>query len=407
VSRLALLLLLPALSSAASDPFFPGEYKSRRAALRKSLPGAAVTVVGGDERERGDLRNGFVQDSNFLYLTGWREPGATLLITPDDEVLFLPKRNEVRDRYTGRKAAPGDPGIAAATGFTEVAEVGEIETRTKDAERKGWKLYTVGRVGSEAATNAVARLRMVKSPREIALIEESVAATLDAHKAAWMRIREGLYEYQVAATMMNVYLERGCERSAYPPIVAAGPNSIILHYGTNKRRMDGGELLLMDVGAECNSYAADITRTVPVSGRFTVRQREIYEVVLGAQKAAIAAAKPGMKLTGHGAGTLNQIALDYVNSHGKGPQGEPLGKYYLHQLGHHVGLDVHDATDPEVVLQPGMVVTIEPGIYIPEENIGVRIEDMILITPTGARVLSEALPREAREIERIFSQRRK
>jgi Xaa-Pro aminopeptidase len=288
-----------------------------------------------------------------------------------------------------------------------VAEIGEIGTRTKDAERKGGKLYTVGQTGSEEATRALARLRMVKSPKEIALVEETVAVTLDAHKAAWARIREGLYEYQVAATMMSVYFERGCERSAYPPIVAAGPNSIILHYGANKRRMDAGELLLMDVGAECKSYAADITRTVPVSGKFTPRQREIYDVVLGAQKAAIAAAKPGMKLTGQGEGTLNRIALDYVNAHGKGPRGEPLGKYYLHQLGHHVGLDVHDATDPDVTLQPGMVVTIEPGIYIAEENIGVRIEDMILITATGARVLSEALPREAREIERIFSQRRK
>ena len=417
--RLALLLAFVSCSASAADPFFPAEYRARRAALRKALPDAAIVIMGADERERGDLRSGFSQEANFLYLTGWREPGAALLLTPDAEALFLPKRNEVRERYTGAKAAPGDERIEERAGLA-VAETGELADRLKQAGEKGWKPYTLtklagmealeklvpGRQWSDAAV-AIARLRMVKSADEIRLIQASTDASIEAHKAGWSRIRPGLYEYQVAATMTNVYFERGCERSAYPPIVAAGPNSIVLHYAANRRRMDAGELLLMDVGAECASYAADLTRTVPVSGKFTARQREIYDIVLGAQKAAIEAAKPGMKLTGHGAGTLNQVALDYVNAHGKGPKGEPLGTYYLHQLGHHVGLDVHDAIDPELPLQAGMVVTIEPGIYIAGENIGVRIEDIVLITGNGAKVLSEALPKEAREVERALSQPRK
>ncbi len=217
-------------------------------------------------------------------------------------------------------------------------------------------------------------------------------------------MKAGLYEYQVAATMGGAYFEQGCERHAYMPIVASGPMAISLHYSANKRRMDSGELLLMDVGAECADYAADITRTVPVNGRFTPRQREIYEIVLGAQKAAIAAAKPGMKLLGLGEDSLNGIARQYVDTHGQDRHGESLGKYYLHGLGHHVGLEVHDATDPDLTLQPGMVITIEPGIYIAEESIGVRIEDMILISPNGARVMSSALPREPGEIEKRVRQ---
>ena len=165
--------------------------------------------------------------------------------------------------------------------------------------------------------------------------------------------------------------------------------------------MDQGELLLIDAAAECGNYASDITRTVPVSGKFTPRQREIYEIVLGAQKAAIAAIKPGVRVSGE-TDSLNKIARDYIDSHGKDLHGEKLGKYFTHGLGHPVGLDVHD---PAVnsTLKAGMVITIEPGIYIPEENIGVRIEDVVLVTETGAKVLSGKLPREVDEIEKALA----
>jgi Xaa-Pro aminopeptidase len=169
--------------------------------------------------------------------------------------------------------------------------------------------------------------------------------------------------------------------------------------------MDSGEVVVMDVGAECSDYATDITRTVPTNGKFTARQKEIYEIVLGAQKAAIAAIKPGVRLRTNDGPSLHQIAADYINSHGKDLHGEKLGKYFTHGLGHHVGLDVHDLSD-NTPLKAGMVITIEPGIYIPEENIGVRIEDTLVVTEDGARNMSGALPREPGDIEKWMVEKR-
>jgi len=174
---------------------------------------------------------------------------------------------------------------------------------------------------------------------------------------------------------------------------------VILHYMTNRRRVDSGEVVLMDVGAECSGYATDVTRTVPANGKFSKRQREIYDIVLGAQRAAIAAIKPGVRMRGDPNG-LYEIAMQYINTHGKDLHGDPLGKYFTHGLGHHVGLDVHDPQE-DIPLRPGMVITIEPGIYIPEENLGVRIEDTLLVTGDGSKNLSGALPHEASEIEKL------
>jgi Xaa-Pro aminopeptidase len=203
--------------------------------------------------------------------------------------------------------------------------------------------------------------------------------------------------------MSGVYFDSGCQRHAYAPIVGSGPNAAILHYTKNTRRIDGGELLLMDVGPECSMYATDITRTVPVSGKFSTRQRELYDVVLGAQKAALAALKPGVMLGSRFSRTgIQKLVADYIDSHGKDRNGNSLGRYFTHGVGHHVGLDVHDAFDPAAPLEAGMVVTLEPGIYIPEEGIGIRIEDVVLITDKGARVLSESLPREAFDVEKAM-----
>jgi Xaa-Pro aminopeptidase len=166
--------------------------------------------------------------------------------------------------------------------------------------------------------------------------------------------------------------------------------------------MNDGDVVVMDVAGSYGGYASDITRTVPVNGHFTARQREIYEIVLGAQNAALAAAKPGMLLR-RGKGSLHQIAYDYINTHGKDLHGQPLGTYFIHGLGHSVGLNVHDPFDHDQPLEPGMVVTLEPGIYIPEEKLGVRIEDDILITNDGAEVLTRRLPRTAEEIEKLMA----
>jgi Xaa-Pro aminopeptidase len=187
--------------------------------------------------------------------------------------------------------------------------------------------------------------------------------------------------------------------------VASGPNATILHYSSNARRMERGDMVLVDAGAECSGYAADLTRTLPVSGKFTPRQLELYRAVLGAQQAVIRAVKPGMVFSRDAPDSLTRIATDYLDAHGKDAQGNPLGRYLTHLVGHHAGLEVHDAGNLTTSgpLAPGMVITIEPGLYIKEEGIGIRIEDMLLVTETGAEVLSSSLPKEPEEIERALS----
>jgi Xaa-Pro aminopeptidase len=249
------------------------------------------------------------------------------------------------------------------------------------------------------------RLRMVKSPGEIALIRKATEASIDAHLAAMKAVRPGVWEYEIAALMKYEFERRGCEWPAYPPIVGSGFFSTVLHYDQDDRQMKDGDVVVLDVAGAYGGYTSDITRTLPVSGHFTSRQREIYEIVLGAQNAAIAAAKPGVYVGRSGKKGLYEIAFEYLNTHGKDLHGKPLGQYFIHGLSHPIGLNVHDPMDFNQPLQPGMVVTVEPGIYISEEKLGVRIEDDILITENGYELLTRRLPRAADEIEKVMSER--
>jgi len=250
----------------------------------------------------------------------------------------------------------------------------------------------------------VGAMREIKSPGEIAFLRQAIELSLDAHLAAMRMMRPGLYEYQIGAKMVEVHAMGGSEAEGYAPIVGAGPNSTALHYDRLSRKIEDGDIVVLDVGAQFSGYSADITRTIPANGKFTARQLEIYNVVLGAQNAALAALKPGMDYCQKGSKSVHKISYDYINSHGKDRNGKSLGQYYIHGLGHHIGLNVHDPGEFCKPLEPGMVVTVEPGIYIPEENLGVRIEDDVLITETGYKLLSERLPRDAREIERIMAE---
>jgi Xaa-Pro aminopeptidase len=252
---------------------------------------------------------------------------------------------------------------------------------------------------------AIASLRQIKSPGEIALLQKAVDASVDAHFAAMRMMRPGLFEYQIAARMKEVHEMEGCTREAYAPIVGAGLYSTVLHYDDLKNEIKDGDMVVIDVAGEYGGYAADITRTLPANGKFTARQREIYEIVLGAQNAALAAIKPGAMLYG-GPKSVHQVAFDYINTHGHDLQGNSLGRYFFHGVGHHLGLDVHDANDRTSPLQPNMVITDEPGIYIPEEKIGVRIEDDVLVTADGSQLLTAKLPRTPDEIEKIMAEPR-
>jgi Xaa-Pro aminopeptidase len=202
---------------------------------------------------------------------------------------------------------------------------------------------------------------------------------------------------------VEVHAWGGSEAEGYAPIVGAGPNSTALHYDKLARKIEDGDIVVLDVGAQFAGYSADITRTLPATGKFTPRQREIYDIVLGAQNAALAALKPGMDMCQKGDKSVYKISYDYINTHGRDLHGKSLGQYYIHGLGHNIGLDVHDPGESCKTLAPGQVVTMEPGIYIPEENLGVRIEDDVLITDTGYKFLSERLPRDPDEIEKIMA----
>jgi len=416
----AILCMIGGLSAAISVP--ADEYRARRAKVQTRLAeDHGVLVLYGDtEDERGNLRSRFFQEPSFYYLTGWVEPGAVLLLTEDDEYLFLPARSEIRDTYTGRRAGADDANIKTVSGIKNVLPASKFEItlfQRLESAKKIYALLNINRtsklkklVGARPIENfapLVFPLRQVKSNSELAMIQHSIDVSIDAHRAAWARAASGLFEYQIGATMVSVYSEAGCERSAYPPIIGSGPNSTVLHYNRNDRRMDSGDVLLMDVAGECSMYAADITRTIPVSGKFSKRQRELYDILLGAQYAAIAAVKPGMLLAREGEKSLFKVAVEYLNAHGKSLRGEPLGKFMTHGIGHHVGLEVHDPGLPQMPLEVGNVITIEPGIYIPEEGIGIRIEDMLLVTADGARVLTGVLPKEPDAIEKILHARKR
>jgi len=388
------------------------EFHTRRAALRQSLDDGVLLLKG--RAEPYDPIRRFEQDPNFYYLTGWTEPGAAILLTPSEEILFLPSHNERAERYSGKRTSALDAGVRALTGFENVQPIDKLESELDRALSSHSRLYApwteayAGQLRARYpfrdvadATPLIAKLRVIKSAAEIAAIQHSTDVSIQAHRAAWKRLAGGEYEYNLSAILIDTFLDSGCEGPAYSPIVGAGADGVILHYMTNQRRMDRGELVLIDAAAQCDHYASDITRTVPVSGKFSPRQREVYELVLGAQKAAIAAVRPGIQIGGDG-DSLTKIARDYINAHGKDLHGDPLGKYFTHDIGHQVGLEVHDAPVPGPI-QAGMVITIEPGVYIPEEKLGIRIEDVVLVTSNGAKVLSAALPKEPDEIEQAVS----
>lgn len=403
-----LMCVFAAVSCFATDPISRDEYHTRRTELRKKLDGAMVLfgyVEGSDEVFRLN------QNSNFYYLTGWTEPGATVLLTPTQETLFLPRRNARREIYNGKRIAPEDANAAASTGFDRVLPQEKFESALREALDANANLYVIGDTATTTKLKAMlpfrevvsgaqllAGMRIKKSASELAAIRRSTDASMEAHRASWKRLHPGIYEYQAAATFTASLLEAGCEGHSYEPIFGSGPNSTTLHYSANSRRMDSGEVIVIDAAARCGAYTSDITRTLPINGKFTPRQRELYQIVLGAQQAVIDAIKPGLPWT-----DLTRIAREYIDKQGKDKDGKGLSKYLPHGVSHPVGLDVHDPGVPNVKLEAGMVLTVEPGLYLPEENIGIRIEDVVLVTENGATILSGALPRGADEVEKALA----
>jgi Xaa-Pro aminopeptidase len=438
--RSLLLLLILACASVLIQARFRkpnAEYQSRRAKLRSMINGPLVIFGYTSRQDTGEVAV-FFQEENFYYLTGHSEPDAALLLIPDSpdaksstgphEILYLPPRNPNDEKWGGPKLGPDDPDAAEKTGFQAVKPFASLHedlvnlaktystfyTELPPKQENGYPHLTTWSAWVRSAlpqstiddiAPALATLRQIKSPGEIALIQKAVDASVDAQLAAMRMMRPGLYEYQIAARMKEVHEMEGCSREAYAPIVGAGLYSTVLHYDDLKNEIKDGDLVVIDVGGEYGGYAADITRTIPANGKYSARQREIYEIVLGAQNAALAAIKPGAMLYG-GPKSVHQAAYDYINTHGHDLHGNTLGRYFFHGVGHHLGLNVHDANDRTSPLQANMVITDEPGIYIPEEKIGVRIEDDVLVTADGNQLLTAKLPRSPDEIEKIMAEAR-
>jgi Xaa-Pro aminopeptidase len=431
-ARLAVLGLVLAAVVGAVEREPLESYRLRREALAARHADGIVLLFAFSETEGQVTRSPFRQENSFYYLSGWNEPAAVMCLLgegkagPYREILFLPQREPSHEAWTGPRLGPNDPEAAAASGFGEVRPLSELEKVVSEAIPERPRIYTpqprrspgyeqppepdrgtrLEQLGPSYPKvdirESVEAMRRIKSGGEVDLIRKATEASIASHRAAWEKTSPGVYEYQIAATMLGVMMDLGCLRAAYTPIIGSGSNATVLHYSQATRRMKPGDLVVMDVGGEYGHYAADITRTVPVDGRFTPRQREIYDIVLGAQQAALDAIGPGMTLGGHGEKSLRDIVRKYFNAHGKDQDGQPLGRYFIHGVGHQVGLEVHDPGDAGMPLEPGMVVTVEPGLYLPQEGIGVRIEDMVLITKDGAEVLSKNLPKDAAEIERLM-----
>ncbi|HEX6177176.1 MAG TPA: Xaa-Pro peptidase family protein [Thermoanaerobaculia bacterium] len=391
------LLLFPLFASA--------DYRARRERLAARLDAnTSVALVFGSEEEDDSFR----QNDDFYYLTGWNEPGAALLIAPAregrpyEEILFLPDRNVSLEQWTGGRVTASSTDARGKTGFDRVLPLDAlrdelvrvlpprptIHTQPEDASvplrwlrrANAFPRYTT----YESVATPIGALRLIKDGDEIALIRKAVNATVSAHNAASRALRAGATENEIAGLIEYEFRRAGCEGRAFPSIVGSGRNSTVLHYNENSGTLAAGDVVVIDIGAECSRYAADVTRTYPVGGRFTPRQREIYDIVLAAQQAAVDAFKSGVSTIGRASeNSLYKVAYEYINTHGKDQKGQPLGQYFIHGLSHYVGLAVHDAGSTSAPLLPGAVFTIEPGIYIPEERIGVRIEDTYRVREDG------------------------
>src|SRR4051812_5812133 len=364
------LLWAACTGSSALDRQPASDYHGRREKLAAKLEGNVALVFARPEPEGPNDLYGYRPDDNFYYLTGWQEPGAAVLIAaekggtnsnparPYTEILFLPKRNHSQEQWTGPKLGPDDTNASQITGFERVESLDtlrdelvklvlgrstiytDVPAPEKDSNSRvplQWlqtaNAFPVGTSYADIRA-LLGSLRTVKDAGEVDLVRKATDASVAAQLAAIRAIKPGVTEREVSALMQYEWGKRGCERPAYAPIVGSGYYSTVLHYAEDSNTMKAGDVVVIDAAGEYSMYAADITRTLPVNGHFTARQREIYDIVLGAQEAAVAAFQSGKSmLAGDSETSINKIARDYINTHGKDLHGEPLGKYFIHGLG--------------------------------------------------------------------------
>jgi Xaa-Pro aminopeptidase len=434
----------------------PAEFKRRRRQLMQMMgPGSVAILPAAPEVVRNrDVHYPYRPDSDFYYLTGFPEPEAIAVLIPGrkpaEYVLFCRERDEKRERWDGPRA--GQEGAVRDYGADDSFPVSDIEEilpglleqcsrvfyamgSNPDLDRRlaDWvnQIRRKARAGVHGPVEFVAldhylhEMRLYKSAGEAALMRHAARITAAAHARLMQNCRPGMHEYELEAEFGHECASRGARFQAYPAIVGGGCNACVLHYVDNRDELRDGDLVLVDAGCEFGYYASDITRTFPVNGRFTPAQRAIYELVLAAQEAAIAKARPGNHWNDPHDAAVRTITKGLVDlGLLKGPVARLIkdggyAKFYMHRTGHWLGMDVHDVGDYKVdgawrELEPGMVMTIEPGIYIPPGirgvpkkywGIGVRIEDDVLITKDGHDVLTRDAPKGVAEIEGLMQAR--
>ncbi len=412
------------------------EYTARRSALLEKMEAGSMLLVFSGETVPCSLDEGYAFEANrnFFYLTGLRRENMALAMVKagseayqDHIVLFIEEAVPSMERWTGKRVTKDE--AKAITGVDDVRFIDSIDGfisrcvnrevvdtlymecyRDAKSDMDSFNMRKAKEMAAAYPTlvlkNAfpmIAGMRMNKDESEIALMQGAINLTGEALARVLKTLKPGMMEYQAQAEFEYAIRMGGADGTAFATIAGSGINSCMLHYGTNHCEMKDGSLLLMDLGAKYKGYCADITRTYPVNGKYTERQKQIYDIVLAANRAVKAAAKPGMTTA-----QLNDICkkklAEGLIAIGKIASEEEIGTYYMHGVSHHLGIDTHDAVDPRKGrLEPGMVITNEPGLYIDEEEIGIRIEDDLLITEDGCIELSEAIARTTEEIEAIMA----
>ena len=427
-------------------------FTERRQRLGANLPpNAAIVIAGASTQYRNaDSSYAFRQDSNFWYLTGFNEAEATLVVLTDNSktaksIAFVPEKDKLKEIWDGYRAGP--EGAVKDHGFDEAYNNSEINDQLPELLKgRDRVFYPVGKnagldqniiewiktakskdrhssaIDIADATSKVGNQRLIKDAHEIDLMKKACRISAESHVEAMKFVKPGMTEQEMEAFYLYEFAKRGGRFSAYTPIVAGGENACVLHYVENSKPLLDGDLLLVDAGCEYDFYASDITRTFPVSGKFTDAQLAIYEVVLEAESKAIAAVSVNNnvmdaqiiseKVVTQGLIDLGILTGSLDDLHAKGA----FKEFYMHKIGHWLGIDVHDAgdymeDDQFMQFKPGMVTTIEPGIYIPSsanvddkwKGIGIRIEDDILVTPDGNENLTEFVPSNPKEIEALMA----
>ena len=430
------------------------DYARRRKALMNQMEPNSIAILPAAPvyvRNR-DVEHNYRQDSDFQYLTGFPEPEAVAVLVPGrehgDYVLFCREKDKERELWDGYRAgqdgAVSEYGASDAFPITDIDDIlpGLIEGRTRvyyamganpefDCRLTNWinQIRSKARLGAQPPSEFVALdhllhdMRLYKSAGELKVMQRAADISCEAHTRAMQVCRPGMYEYQLEAELQHTFMRHGSRSPAYSSIVAAGRNGCILHYTENTSQIRDGDLILIDAGCELDCYASDITRTFPANGRFSPEQRAIYDIVLAAQYASIEAIGPDRSWNESHDASLRVITAGLVElGLLKGDVDELIAaeayrRFYMHRVGHWLGMDVHDVGEYRVggvwrALEPGMVMTVEPGIYIsPDDDsvprkwrgIGIRIEDDVVVTKTGCQVLTGNVVKEPDEIEALMA----